>query len=94
MRSYYVENSTRQLFQEIYICRCKKRSQGEQISTTARIVVREFTSPNTLYQVLSFAVSAKGYIAEFIGTTEARNQLYGDALIGLRKKAVTALHRQ
>jgi hypothetical protein len=58
------------------------------------MAAREFTAPNTHYQALSFEVSAGRYIAEFIGTTEERNQLYGDALIGLRKKAVTVHPKQ
>jgi hypothetical protein len=45
------------------------------------MVAREFTAQGMHYQALSFAVSTGRYIAEFIGTTEARNQLSGDALI-------------
>src|SRR5665647_2450712 len=88
------KTATRQSFQEIYICRCKKRSQGEQISTTARMVAREFTAQGMHYQALSFAMSAGRYIAEFIGTTEARNRLCGDALIAWRKRVVTVHPKQ
>src|SRR5665647_1549142 len=73
------KTATRQSFQEIYICRCKKRSQGEQISATPRVAVNEFIAQGMHYQALSFAVGAGRYIAEFIGTTEERNPLYGDA---------------
>ena len=45
---------------------------------TLRVGVNEFIAQGMLYQALFFAVNAGRYIAEFIGTTEERNQLYGD----------------
>ena len=61
------KTATRQSSQGIYICRCKKRSQGEQISATPRVAVNEFIAQGMHYQALSFAVSAGRYFTDNSG---------------------------
>ena len=73
------KTAMRQSFQGIYICRCKRKLRDEQTSITPRAVAKEFIAQGMHYQELSFVVNVGRYIAGFIGTTEERNQLFGDA---------------
>ena len=92
---YYVENSHEAIIpRDLHMQVQEELKRRVNLYNSKNGGKRIYSSKYALSSIAFCGECGGRYIAEFIGTTEARNRLCGDALIAWRKRVVTACHRQ